>query len=253
MNDPPEKPAFLDLLKQFTHARVGLERVGHAVTTAETLNFQLSHAAARDAIHQPADFVGIQQQLEAQHLKVLQVHSQASDRTQYLKRPDLGRLLHPEDQEKLQNMQLATRDVVIVIGDGLSATAINQHAVRMALKLVLALQQNGFSVAPLVLASQARVALADPIGELLQARLSILLIGERPGLSSSDSLGAYLTYGPRQGRMDSERNCVSNINPKGLSDETAIQSLLFLVREALRLQFSGVQLKDESGTHMLTD
>lgn len=242
-----------EVLKEFTHARVAMDRVGHSITTAESLKFQLAHAQARDAIHQEADFVQIRQDLEGAGLDVLRVRSQATDRTQYLKRPDLGRLLNFEDQTELEHTAKETADVLIVIGDGLSATAVNEHAARVTLLLVQRLNETGFTVAPVVLASQARVALADPLGELLQVRLSIMLIGERPGLSSSDSLGAYLTYQPRMGRLDSERNCVSNINPKGLSDEAAIQSLVFLTSSALRRQLSGVQLKDESGSQQIED
>ncbi|GEM48229.1 ethanolamine ammonia-lyase subunit EutC [Deinococcus cellulosilyticus] len=242
-----------EVLKEFTHARVAINRVGHAVTTEENLKFQLSHAQARDAIHQQARFAEMQEQLEKAGLEVLHIRSQAADRVAYLKRPDLGRSLHPSDAEHLQSLHPEPTDILIVIGDGLSATAVNEHAARVALKLVSALSSKGFSVAPVVLASQSRVALADSIGEMLQARLSIMLIGERPGLSSSDSLGAYLTFQPRMGRMDSERNCVSNINAKGLSDEAAIHSLVFLASSALRLQFSGVHLKDESSRHGLEE
>lgn len=239
-------------LSLYTHARVALKRSGHSISTSESLDFEWAHAQAQMAIYTPANFDQIASELKQNGIDTLQVKSQAEDRPTYLLRPDLGRLLHPEDAAQLAiDAPPKPSDVAIVLADGLSATAIHSHGVRIAHKLHTRLQHLGYTLTPIVLARQARVALADPIGMSLKAKLSIILIGERPGLSSSDSLGAYLTFDPKPNTTDAERNCVSNIHTHGLSDESALRSIVFLAQTALSRQLSGINLKDESHGDML--
>lgn len=231
-------------LRQFTDARIALGRAGHALPTAAVMAFQLSHAQARDAVGQAADFAGVEAGLRDLGFGVQQLHSQAADRPAFLQRPDLGRLLAADSQQRLQALQpeLAGYEVVFVVGDGLSAWAVERHAVPLLAQTAARLA--GIRLCPTVfLARQARVALGDEVGEALQARLVAILIGERPGLSSPDSLGVYLTYAPRRGRQNAERNCISNVRPEGLGYAAAASALAGLIREALRLQLTGVGLK----------
>ncbi|RUP30557.1 MAG: ethanolamine ammonia-lyase subunit EutC [Curvibacter sp.] len=233
-----------------TPARIALGRAGVAIPTDESLRFGLAHALARDAIHTPLDTAALQLALEQAGHKVLQVRSQASDRTEYLRRPDLGRRLNPADTLRLQALATEARvtpELCVVVGDGLSSLAVQRHAAPLLAALLPRLAQ-GWRLAPVVLVQQARVAVADEVGEALGARLSVILIGERPGLSSPDSLGIYLTHGPRVGRHDAERNCISNVRPQGLSYEQAAHKLAWLIRQALQRGLSGVALKDESET-----
>ena len=227
------------LLRSLTRARVGLGRAGDALPTRRLLEFSVAHAAARDAVHLPLDVPNLQKQL-GERQSVL-VASRAPDRTTYLQRPDLGRRLDAGSAERLEKGE---HDVVFVLADGLSARAVHDHAVAF-LDATLA-RLDGWAVAPIVLAEQARVALGDDIGQRLGAGLSVMLIGERPGLSSADSLGAYLTYRPRIGRTDAERNCLSNIRPPdGQRYEVAAYKLASLLDEARRRKLSGVPLKDD--------
>jgi ethanolamine ammonia-lyase small subunit len=214
-------------LRELTAARIALGRAGHSLPTRELLDFQLAHARARDAVHCRLDLQGLG----------IALHSAARDRATYLRRPDLGRCLDPESAALLQPGDF---DAVIVIADGLSATAVHRHAIPLldALRPLLA----GWQLAPIYVVEQGRVAIADEIGERLRARLSVILIGERPGLSSPDSLGAYLTWSPRVGRLDAERNCVSNIRPEGLAPELAAQRIAMLMNAARERQLSGVGL-----------
>jgi ethanolamine ammonia-lyase small subunit len=224
-------------LKRFTQARVALGRVGNAVPTAAHLAFQADHAAARDAVHAQLDVEALLGELDR---PAMVVRSEARDRAEYLLRPDLGRRLHPD-------MQIAPQPgcIAVVIADGLSATAAQRHAA----DLMSALGHDG----PLFIATQARVALGDDVGEALQAEAVLMLIGERPGLSSPDSLGAYLTWQPRRGRNDAERNCVSNIRPAGLPIAEAAVKLRWLLAEMRRLRLSGVALKDDQpGAALIT-
>ena len=228
-------------LRAYTDARIALGRAGTSLPTAELLRFGQAHALARDAVLAEADF---------SHLvnsQSLHIRSRAAHRSEYLRRPDLGRRLHPESAALL----LAARtdlppEVLVVVSDGLSAVAAQSHAQAVLNVLLPGLQTLGLSVAPLLLATQARVALADEAAELLGVKLVIHLIGERPGLSSPDSLGAYLTCDPKPGTLDSARNCVSNIRPAGLDAGVAARRLLYLTGEALRRGLSGVGLKDDS-------
>lgn len=231
-----------------TPARIALGRAGVATPTCESLDFGWAHAMARDAIHTPLDVEALVQALQAAGLVCWQAHSQAADRATYLRRPDLGRQLAPEHAHNLQQhaTSLAGRpDLCLVVGDGLSSLAVQRHAAPVIQHLMPFLPP-GCTVAPIVVVQQARVAVADEVGELLQARCCAILIGERPGLSSPDSLGIYLTYGPHRGRLDAERNCISNVRPQGLSYRHAAFKLAWLVRQAQRLEHSGVLLKDDS-------
>ena len=243
MSQAPEKtPADAwERLRQLTPARVALGRTGTGLATAPLLAFELAHARARDAVHAAFDPGRITADLAP--LAVIPVRSQATDRGIYLQRPDLGRRLDPAAAAGLAP---GGYDIAFVIADGLSATAVHAHAAP-TLRATLA-RLTGWNVAPIVVASQARVALGDDIGERLGARMVVVLIGERPGLSAPDSLGAYLTWGPRIGRRDNERNCISNVRPPdGLTHEQAADRLAWLLRAARRLQLSGVGLKEESG------
>jgi len=229
-------------LRRHTAARIGLGRVGASMPTAELLRFGLAHAKARDAVHSALDTAALAEALQANGFATLQARSMAPDREHYLLRPDLGRSLHADSRTLLE--QAPRADIALVVADGLSAQAASRHALPVALLLRDAL---GGWPAPVVIAQQARVALGDDIGAALGARLAIVMLGERPGLSSPDSLGIYLTWAPRVGRMDSERNCISNVRPEGLGYQAAAHKLHYLVRQALLRQLSGVALKDDSG------
>jgi len=238
-----EPPAPIDLaarLRALTQARIALGRTGQSLTTTSLLDFELAHARARDAVHARLDANALRDAIDGQD--VVEVHSLASDRATYLQRPDLGRLLDPADAALLGP---SNAGVAIVIGDGLSATAVQRHAGPLVVALIARLAN--WSIAPIVLAHQARVALGDEIGAALVVDLVIMLIGERPGLSAPDSLGAYLTWAPCPGRRDSERNCVSNIRPPhGLGYAVAAERIAWLAEQARTLRLTGTQLKDES-------
>ena len=224
------------LLAALTQARIGLPRAGHALNTAATLAFDLAHARARDAVHAVFDTAPLHAEFD-----VIDVHSAAPDRATYLQRPDLGRTLPEAQAARLTPTGAGT---AIIVGDGLSATAVALHAVPLIQAL---LSRLGGTLAPVVAAHQARVALGDAIGAALGVDIVVMLIGERPGLSAPDSLGAYITWQPRPGRRDSERNCVSNIRPPhGLDHETAATRIAWLVHQARARRLTGVALKDES-------
>ncbi|GAA0850477.1 ethanolamine ammonia-lyase subunit EutC [Marinobacter szutsaonensis] len=243
-------------LRQFTDARIGLGRAGISLPTQELLQFQLAHAQAIDAVHCPLDVSKLQADLVAagvtsRHEEVLTLKSQAPDRATYLQRPDLGRILSRPSGELLSDRVPAEGegpDLAIVIVDGLSSWAVQTNAAPMVAQLTADLEadKGEWCLAPLTIVEQGRVAIGDDIGSILRARAVLVLIGERPGLSSPDSLGAYLTWGPRPGRHDADRNCISNIRPAGLSYSNASQRLLYLIREAFRRQLSGVALKDRT-------
>ncbi|WP_354684622.1 ethanolamine ammonia-lyase subunit EutC [Cupriavidus necator] len=233
-------------LRQFTRARVAIGRTGHSQTTDAVLAFGLAHAQARDAVHLPLDVGAVTAALDAAGLAHIAVHSAAPDRTHYLRRPDLGRRLDDAGRDALAAARpQQAPDVVFVMADGLSALATQTHALPVLEAARQRLPQT-WHVGPVVVAEQSRVALGDEIGEILGARQVVMLIGERPGLSSPDSLGIYLTYAPRVGRTDAERNCISNIRPEGLPYAQAAERLAFLLRGAVALGRSGVDLKDDS-------
>jgi ethanolamine ammonia-lyase small subunit len=273
-------------LRAHTAARLALGRSGTSLPTEEVLRFGLAHAQARDAVHRPLDVAALESQLQAQGLRTLQVASAAADRTTFLLRPDLGRRLaetsrtlldeagaagaglneagtdaagteaaapaHPERAEagRAADSETLGPDLVLVVADGLSAPAIARNAVPM-LAAIERQAPAGWRVGPVVIATQARVALGDEIGQALGAGLVAMLIGERPGLSSPDSLGIYLTWRPRVGRSDAERNCISNIRPEGLGYDAAAHRFWWLCREARHLRLTGVRLKDGSDQAIL--
>lgn len=239
-------------LRQFTPARIALGRTGHAQTTDAILAFGLAHAQARDAVHLPFDVAGVQAALHAEGLATLSVRSAAEDRHAYLRRPDLGRRLDEDSRTLLaaQPRAMPPYDVVFVIADGLSSLAAHRHGLPLLQAVLARLRQ--WHVGPVVIARQSRVALGDEIGEQLGARQVVMLIGERPGLSSPDSLGIYLTYAPRVGRTDAQRNCISNVRPEGLPYAQAADRLVFLMRGAVALGASGVALKDDSAAVVAT-
>jgi len=227
-------------LRDYTMARVELGRVGVGLPTRALLEFQLAHAKARDAVHLPLAVNSLV--LELKNTPSITLTSAARDRDEYLKRPGLGRCLSAESREHLGALR-ADYDAAFVIADGLSALAVHRHAVPL---LEILLRDLDWRIAPIAIVEQGRVAIGDEIGELLGAQLVVVLIGERPGLSSPDSLGAYLTWQPRPGRTDAERNCVSNIRAEGLSYAAAAHKLLFLMNESRRLKLSGVRLKEDA-------
>ena len=233
-------------LRAFTAARIALGRSGTSVPLREALAFRLAHAHARDAVYSALAMPQLLADLAAFGLPVCPVHSRAATRLEYLQRPDWGRQLDDFSRTALADCAVGECDLVVVVADGLSALAVNDHALPLLRLLLPQLQQAGCCLGPIAVAEQARVALGDEIGQLLRARLVLVLIGERPGLSSPNSLGAYFTYAPRPGLTDEARNCVSNIRPEGLGYAPAAAKLFFLLQEAQRRQLSGVALKDES-------
>lgn len=247
MKTPAPPARSLSDLRELTPARVGLGRAGASMPTDALLAFTLDHARARDAVHGAFDTSGIVGGLTGFGLTPILLASQARNRRDYLRRPDLGRMLDPASQRALADRSGSSCQLVIVIGDGLSPAAVNVHAVELVRHLVPRLAEAGIEIGGTAVATNARVALGDEIGAMLDARMVLMLVGERPGLSAPDSLGAYLTFAPRIGLTDAMRNCVSNIHRAGLSYEEAAFKIAWLVREGLARQVTGVALKDESG------
>jgi ethanolamine ammonia-lyase small subunit len=233
-------------LKAFTAARIALGRTGSSIPLKEILQFKLAHAHARDAVYSTLNETELINSLQQFNLPIHILHSKAKDRYEYLQRPDLGRLLTDSSIDHLKDAANSF-DIALILADGLSATAINHHAVPLLQLLMPLLHQANFSLSPINIIHQARVAIGDEIGQLLQTKFSLVLIGERPGLSSPDSMGAYLTYQPSIGLTDESRNCISNIRTEGLSYHTAALKIFYLITESLRLKISGVALKDEQG------
>lgn len=246
MSEEP-KPGARQLaeLTKLTPARIALGRSGASLPTREVLRFGMAHAQARDAVQAPFDADEVASGLSALGLEVIRVDSAAGSREQYLRRPDLGRRLLPASREAL-TARRGDFDLAIIVADGLSSTAVHQNAVPLLAVLLPPLARQGLRLAPVVVGREARVALGDEIGEALGARAVAMLIGERPGLSSPDSLGAYITFAPRAGLTDANRNCISNIRPGGLGYEQAAFKLSWLIAEAFRRSLTGVGLKDES-------
>ncbi|MES2375810.1 MAG: ethanolamine ammonia-lyase subunit EutC [Bacteroidota bacterium] len=233
-------------MRAFTDARIAIGRAGTSIPLKQSLEFKLAHAHARDAVYSELDITILTDSLKQFDLPILHLHSQAGYREQYLQRPDLGRKLSEESLASLQGHRQST-DIAIIIADGLSATAINTNAVSLLKVLIPMLQSVNLKLADLVLVEQGRVAIADEIASALHAKLSLIVIGERPGLSSADSMGVYLTYSPKPGLTDELRNCVSNIRPAGLSYKQAAKKIFYLVQEAFKRKLSGVELKDNAG------
>jgi ethanolamine ammonia-lyase small subunit len=230
-------------LRRFTPARIGLDRAGSGQLTATSLQFMLDHARARDAVHAALDFGAIAQSLQDRGWRVVHVHSAAGDRTEYLRRPDLGRRLSPAGRLAIEGQEQGS-DVAIVAADGLSALAIATNLLPVVDHLRPLLLAQRLTIGPLVLVEQGRVAIGDEIGELLDAKIAVVLIGERPGLSAADSLGAYITWRPRVGAMDSGRNCISNIRSGGLAAEEGASQIDELIGQALIHAATGVRLND---------
>jgi len=231
-------------LKRYTQARIALGRAGTALTTAELLRFRKDHALARDAVLKDMDQDAVRASLEKYHLPVLELATQAKDRNEFIHRPDLGRRLSPGSAALLKKYQ-GDHDIVLVAADGLSATAMETNPGPFLDRLLPLIRARRYTLAPLCIVRQGRVASADEIGGILKARLSVIMIGERPGLSSPDSMGIYITYGPAPGLTDERRNCISNIRPEGLGYDAATRKLLYIIGESLRLKLSGVRLKDD--------
>lgn len=226
-----------------TAARIALGRAGASLPTRELLDFGVAHAQARDAVLQALDSASLAEQFQTAGLATICVETAAKTRDEYLRRPDLGRRLSKASRACLHE-RTAPCDLAVTVSDGLSARAL-EHAPAVIIPLVTTLRERGWTIGPVIIARHGRVALQDEIGELLQARLSLMVLGERPGLGAADSLGAYIVYAPRTGRTDADRNCVSNIRPPGLPPEAAVATLLYLLTAARERRLSGVGLKDE--------
>ena len=251
MTTPAPKIRSMTDLRALTPARVALGRSGASLPTEVLLAFTLDHARARDAVHAAFDPTRLLAGLAELGLPALTVSSRAGDRQNYLRRPDLGRALETASEQALLDVAArGAHPLVIVIGDGLSPKAVHAHALPLMRDLLTQLASAHIGVPAVVVASGARVALGDEIGAILAAQMVVVLIGERPGLSAPDSLGAYLTFAPRLGRTDADRNCVSNIHRAGLGYEEAAYKIAWLVREGLARKATGVALKDESGEGM---
>jgi ethanolamine ammonia-lyase small subunit len=243
-------------LRKHTPARIAIGRAGFGLPTRAYLEFQAAHARARDAVHAKLDVDATLQEIAALGWPVIGVRSAAESRQAFLRMPDLGRTLSAESKVRLSEPMVAP-DVVIVVGDGLSSVAVERNAIPVLEVLGNRLANIGLQLAPIVVATQARVALADEIGELLQAKLSVMMIGERPGLSAADSLGMYLTFEPRVGRLDSERNCISNIREAGMTAADAAARAVDLIRSMFQHRASGVllaaRMKAKSGAATITE
>lgn len=246
-------------LRQFTDARIGLGRAGISLPTAELLAFQLSHAQARDAVNLPLDISRLTTLLSTTSIlenldPPLVLTSQAIDRLTYLQRPDLGRKLSEHGRNQLidyvnrNNIPNKPYDLAIVVVDGLSSLAVQNNAQPFINELLTQLNATDtpLTLAPITLVQQGRVAIGDDIGQLLNAQIVIVLIGERPGLSSPDSLGLYMTWAPKTGLTDAYRNCISNIRPAGLPYQEAAKRTIYLIQQANKLKLTGVNLKDRT-------
>ena len=238
-------------LRQLTAARIALGRAGISIPTAPHLEFQLAHARARNAVHHVLDVELLKTAAEGLSLKLIELNSAAVSRAEYLQRPDKGRMLSAASRDELIPIvagQTAACDVAIVIGDGLSAFAVEKNAGALLQVVVPLIRASGWSIAPATVVRNARVAIGDEIAHALGAQALVVLIGERPGLSSPDSLGIYMTYAPRPGLTDESRNCISNVRVEGLSYDEAAHKLMYLMTEAFKRRQSGVLLKDEAET-----
>ena len=229
-----------------TAARIALGRAGGSVPTRELLDFGLAHARARDAVRTPFDRDGLVAEMESAGLKAIALDSAATSREEYLRRPDLGRCLSVESRDKLtaHSSENSACDLCLIVSDGLSSLA-TRHTLSIVVPLHARLVEEGWSIAPITVVRFGRVSLQDEIGQRLRATLSLMLLGERPGLGSPDSLGAYFVHGPQPGRSDADRNCVSNIRPDGLTPVLAVETLHNLLTASRQRKLSGVELKDE--------
>lgn len=240
-------------LRTYTDARIALGRAGTSIPTQHWLAFQLAHARAQDAVHAPLDIEGLSALIRQDNqinLDVMPLHSQAQNRPTYLQRPDLGRRLNIASVDYLQaykRHQPSSSDLAIVIADGLSALAVEKNTIPFLHGLLSRLRgAGGWTIEPLSIVQQGRVAIGDEVGEQLNARAVLVLVGERPGLSSPDSLGLYLTWGPKVGLRDARRNCISNVREGGMDYDTAANKAFYLLQESRRLRLSGVNLKEDA-------
>jgi ethanolamine ammonia-lyase small subunit len=259
MSTPEDKagivvPNAWQSLRSLTAARIALGRTGVSLPTSAQLDFQLAHARARDAVHLPLDTAELTRQVRMalpDQPEPILLASAAADRTTYLQRPDLGRRLDAASSERLKAWRdenpKAVFDLAVVLVDGLSALAVAQNAAPFLQALAQRLSNEDWTLAPTTVVTQGRVAVGDEVGELLGARAVLVLVGERPGLSAPDSMGLYLSWAPRVGLTDAQRNCISNVRPDGLSVTDATYKLHYLLRESRRRQLTGVDLKDETG------
>ncbi|QMU28091.1 ethanolamine ammonia-lyase subunit EutC [Adhaeribacter radiodurans] len=245
---PDSKPDGADpwvSLRAFTDARIALGHAGVSEPLKPSLQFKLAHAHARDAVFSELNTSELIHALETKFaLPVYLLKSQVINRQEYLQRPDWGRKLNLESLQQLTKLAAPVADIALILADGLSAEAINVNALPLLQVLIPGLRAAGISLSPVTVVQQARVAISDEIGAALNAKVALILIGERPGLSSPDSMGAYFTYQPQPGLTDESRNCLSNIRPAGLTYAVAAEKLLYLIKESLRLQLSGFRLKD---------
>jgi ethanolamine ammonia-lyase small subunit len=232
-------------LRRFTQARIALGRAGHAIPTQALLDFQLAHAQARDAVHFSLDIDAFAGQVRDLGEEALILYTPAASRGEYLRRPDLGRVLTEASRTRLKNFNAGEADVALIVTNGLSSTAVKRHGIALLQAIVEGFRKRQYRISPVALVANGRVALGDDIGSFLAARVAVIVVGERPGLSTADSIGLYLTFAPRPGNTDAERNCISNVRPPdGLGYEAAAAKLLYLTGEALRRGISGVVLKD---------
>jgi ethanolamine ammonia-lyase small subunit len=250
--DRPKVPTVAnpwESLRRFTRARIALGRAGTSLPTGPHLEFQLAHSRARDAVHHPLALEPLRTALEQRGREVIVLRSAAGDRLIYLQRPDQGRRLDPESRARLKERAGRSKegfDAAFVVADGLSAFAIEENALPFLDAMLAKLDRAEWRIAPMAIVEQGRVAVSDEVGEVLNAGMVAILIGERPGLSSPDSMGIYLTYHPRVGTTDARRNCISNIRREGMSCELAAHKLHYLMSEARRRRLTGVELKDDS-------
>jgi ethanolamine ammonia-lyase small subunit len=240
------KPDAWQFLQNYTPARIARGRAGHSIPTSELLKFQADHAQARDAVYSELDSVNLSESIKKVFdLPVFNLKSEVNNRSQYLQRPDLGRTLSQISRDELLNINCSESDICFVIADGLSAEAVNQNTLPILENLIPKLVSINWKIAPISIVEQGRVAIADEIGFLLKSEIVVILIGERPGLTSPNSMGAYITFHPYVGMTDESRNCVSNIRPEGMDFQMATDKILYLLTEMKSKKLSGVDLKDE--------
>lgn len=232
-------------LKAYTNARIALGSAGVSIPVKENLQFTIAHALARDAVYTTLDFTLILNGLSKISLPIIKLKSKCANRIEYLQRPDFGRKLSEDSVNQIKECAIKPSNISIIIADGLSSLAINEHIAPVLNLLVPILQNANYSLAQLVIVEQGRVAIADEIGQILQADMTIIFIGERPGLSAPNSMGAYITYNPQIGNTDEKRNCVSNIRPEGLNYQYAVDKIFYLVNASFKARLSGVNLKDD--------
>ena len=233
-------------LCSFTQARIALGRAGHALPTAALLDFQLAHAEARDAVHLPWDVDGFADRVRGLGAEVLLLETPVASRDEYLHRPDLGRILSGASRKRLGRLSSDAADVALIVTNGLSSAAMERHGFSLVQAILNGFRSRQLRVAPVALVANGRVALLDEVGSAVGAKVAVIVVGERPGLSAADSLGVYLTFAPKPGNSDAQRNCISNIRPpEGLSYQAAAAKVLYLTEESMRRGTSGIALKDD--------